>query len=433
MARFWYSLFLAVVGSGMIYVNASPALTLEGRQSSPGLPAGWQTVGCFSDTPASRTLKIAAFTDITNMTIESCIAFCTPNVYQYAGVEFSRECYCDNVIEAPGVPISEDDCNMPCTGNSDEICGGSGAINIFSLTTVTPPPPTATIKTTVGSFQYKGCFQDGVNGAPRSLAHQLTISGGVTAETCTAACKTAGFALAGLEFGQECWCDSYMEIVTLTPDTDCNMACNADPTEICGAGNRLAVYQDTTATPPGAQTCLTNSQIHSITFGLQAVPLNGGTPLALGAFELAAVIEAPSWFLLSNGGTGPPPNEAVTFTLGSNGVFSPTNFFGEGLPIPLAPNVGCIQVFGVPFNNPLVAYNQYCAMPNPVSTFGPFIGPPVLAVNGRSDLWGLCPNITQAAKSEFRPGPRLDVVFSPTAANTDYVLSSCKNVVLQIQ
>lgn len=90
-----------------------------------------------------------------------------------------------------------------------------------------------------------------------------------------------------------------MEIVTLTPDSECNMACQADPTEVCGAGNRLVVYLDTTATPPNPQKCLPNSQIHSITFGLQAVPIQGGTPFVLGAFELAAFIEAPTWFLLS--------------------------------------------------------------------------------------------------------------------------------------
>jgi hypothetical protein len=43
-----------------------------------------------TDSTASRTLRTAAYTDVNNMTIESCIAFCTPNGYQYAGLEFSR-------------------------------------------------------------------------------------------------------------------------------------------------------------------------------------------------------------------------------------------------------------------------------------------------------------------------------------------------------
>jgi hypothetical protein len=38
----------------------------------------------------------------------------------------------------------------------------------------------------------------------RQLQHQQFVTGGMTVEACTLACKTAGFALAGLEFGSEC-------------------------------------------------------------------------------------------------------------------------------------------------------------------------------------------------------------------------------------
>ena len=38
---------------------------------------------------------------------------------------------CDTVIEAPGGPIDPANCDMPCTGNQAEDCGGAGAIEIF--------------------------------------------------------------------------------------------------------------------------------------------------------------------------------------------------------------------------------------------------------------------------------------------------------------
>ncbi|KAF9477667.1 WSC-domain-containing protein [Pholiota conissans] len=448
-----------------LLANASPSVKLP-----PDPQPGWQYFGCFrysfalisqlddnltspfpSDTASNRTLKTAAYTDVTNMTITSCIAFCTPSGYKYAGVEYSRECCgfslsfpvhithlemhldCDNIIEAPGVPISEDDCNMPCTGSSDDICGGSSAISVFSSTS--PAPPVATIKTTVGSFQYKGCFEDGVLGnAPRTLSHWLTINSGVTAESCTTGCKAAGYALAGVEYGQECWCDSYMEIVTLAPDSECNMPCQADGTEICGAGNRLVVYQDTTATPPSTQQCLTNSQLYSTSyaFTLHAVPIQGGVTYPLGSFELSAVGNYPSWFLLSNGQAGSPPDnngpyEATTFMLSQTTGIRPTGWHGEESPYAIKPNVGCAQVFAIAYTNPITTYSNYCAMPNSVSIFGPFIGPAILGINGRADQWGLCPNIT------YESYGRLDVVFSPVATNPDYVLSSCESVVLVMQ
>ena len=82
-------------------------------------------------------------------------------------------------------------------------------------------------------------------------------------------------------------CDTYMEIVTLAPDSDCNKPCVADATEFCGNGNRLAVYQDTSATPPDPQTCLTNFQLALITLFLQWVPTpGGGAPTSLSGFTI---------------------------------------------------------------------------------------------------------------------------------------------------
>ncbi|KAF8961438.1 WSC domain-containing protein [Flammula alnicola] len=421
--RIVFKSLLALTGSAVVFVNAFPAL--QARQSN--LPAGWVSLGCYTDSTASRTLKTASYTDVNNMTIESCLAFCTPNGYQFAGVEYSRECYCDNVIESPGAPTT-DGCNMPCTGNAAEICGGANAINIFNNTTVStpPPPPPATIKQTAGTYQYKGCFEDGVSGAPRDLLNRITLPGGVTAESCTAACQAAGFPLAGLEYAQECWCDTYMPLVIPAPDSDCNSPCLADPTELCGAGNRLAVYQDTSATAPDPQQCLTNSQFTSTTqpfsFNIQAVPTpSGGSPVSIGALELPATVGQPSWYILS---TSLVSSEGHTYTL-LNGVFSPNSYDGEGTPIPLAPNVGSNQVFALYYNH-FTPYNQYCAKPNPVGSFGPFIGPPTLSVSGHADEWALCTNTTIFARG------RVDVVFSPSPLSQDYNVSACQSVVLQM-
>jgi len=45
-----------------------------------------------SDSNEARTLRTAAYTDPTGMTIESCIAFCSPSAFVYAGLEFARVC-----------------------------------------------------------------------------------------------------------------------------------------------------------------------------------------------------------------------------------------------------------------------------------------------------------------------------------------------------
>ncbi|KAH9478079.1 WSC domain-containing protein [Psilocybe cubensis] len=385
----WTNLFIFTV---FHFVNGLPSL--ETRQVTPSLPTGWTSIGCYSDTSSARTLRVAAYTDVTGMTIESCIAFCTPAGYKYAGVEFARECYCDNVIESPGALISDDTCNMTCTGDADEICGGPGGLNIFINSNPTtdpsePPPASGVIKPSAGVFQYKGCFQDGVNGAPRSLRNQLSIVAGVTAETCTSACKAAGYALAGLEFGQECWCDNYMPLAVNTPDSDCNMVCVADNTELCGAGNRLAVYQDTSLGSVNFQQCLTDSDLHtsdSFPFIMFAVPNSGGDPVQVGTIEVVPQqVGQPTFFTLST--LAEALRESHTFRL-SGGSLLPAQWNGEGLPLPIGPTLGQVQKFQAFSTDP--PYRGYCAMYNPVSSFGPFIGPPVLGVDQRSDLWSIC-------------------------------------------
>ena len=76
-----------------------------------------------------------------------------------------------------------------------------------------------------------------------------------------------------------------MALVAKAPDSDCNLACQGpDISQSCGAVSRLAVYTDTSATPPSPNTCLTNvdslnSNNTPFRFNLQAVTL--GTTQAI--------------------------------------------------------------------------------------------------------------------------------------------------------
>ncbi|KAF8963742.1 WSC domain-containing protein [Flammula alnicola] len=100
-------------------------------------PIVWNSLGCYTDSTTSRTIRTASYTSVNNMTIASCQAYCATGGYLFAGVEYARECYCDNTIHSPGAPapITPGDptggCNMPCTGDQTELCGGSDRIQIF--------------------------------------------------------------------------------------------------------------------------------------------------------------------------------------------------------------------------------------------------------------------------------------------------------------
>lgn len=99
---------------------------------APG-PDGWQSLGCYTDDVSSRTLGTNMSPSDEIVTVISCTQLCGNAGYEYAGVEYGRECYCGNSILAPGSPASSG-CNMACTGDRSELCGGPNRLNLYQTT-----------------------------------------------------------------------------------------------------------------------------------------------------------------------------------------------------------------------------------------------------------------------------------------------------------
>ncbi|EXJ67401.1 uncharacterized protein A1O5_09414 [Cladophialophora psammophila CBS 110553] len=99
--------------------------------------SGYTYQGCFTDpSAAQRTLQGYSTSNGTSMTQEFCISACQARGYKYAGVEFSRECYCSNQLGTvsnggKGSQASEGDCSMLCVGDTNEFCGGSARIGVW--------------------------------------------------------------------------------------------------------------------------------------------------------------------------------------------------------------------------------------------------------------------------------------------------------------
>ncbi|MCJ1290151.1 hypothetical protein MMC34_001687 [Xylographa carneopallida] len=136
--------------------------------------------------------------------------------FEYFGVEYSGECYCDDVIGgnntvAPGGnDPNANGCSMTCKGNSSEYCGGPNRLNMYILnpnaTSSSPTStaaPTATptgprVVQTAGVYVYAGCYVDNTNG--RALAAVVNPESGAnsTVEACAAACS--GYKYMGVEY-----------------------------------------------------------------------------------------------------------------------------------------------------------------------------------------------------------------------------------------
>ncbi|CEL06505.1 hypothetical protein ASPCAL09681 [Aspergillus calidoustus] len=72
------------------------------------------------------------------MTVEACVALAKAGSWRYAGVEYSRQCFVGNQMHG-GTQFASSDCNMPCSGNGGETCGGGNRIQIYSDTTWEDP------------------------------------------------------------------------------------------------------------------------------------------------------------------------------------------------------------------------------------------------------------------------------------------------------
>lgn len=210
----------------------------------------WAYLGCANETNP-RALAGASYTSTSAMTIEKCQSFCSSstNNYGLAGIEYGGECYCGNGLQSYSA-VGFQGCNMPCTGNKTELCGGSNRLSVYNLTTYVPP---TTVKQ-VGTFLSQGCYNEAANGRLLSGA-SYTNSTDMSVESCVNFCAAKGSDFAGLEYAQECYCGSSLPSTATAVDASmCNMLCTGNKKEFCGATSKLNVYKNTPSSVSSAGT-----------------------------------------------------------------------------------------------------------------------------------------------------------------------------------
>ncbi|OBT59620.1 hypothetical protein VE04_00148 [Pseudogymnoascus sp. 24MN13] len=186
-------------------------------------------LGCYAD-PIGLPSRVLTFNSQINegaQTPESCRAICLAAGLKYAGLEYSFECWCGDVLHNVSPPVIDaSKCTFPCSGDSSKTCGGQEYLDLWDYST-----SGRTLKTSV-------------EGGDANQSH----------ETCTAACIALGFRFAGTEYGQECWCaDSLASTGVPAPDGNeqCDMPCAGNPSQKCGGKDRINLYDCQYPTPSG--------------------------------------------------------------------------------------------------------------------------------------------------------------------------------------
>ncbi|KAF2236289.1 WSC-domain-containing protein [Viridothelium virens] len=100
-------------------------------------------MGCYNETtsepgaPRALTMGVqlnARWESEDDMTVEMCIAYCGQNNTKYAGLEYSRECWCGNFLSSDSALLPDSQCNSTCAGNSSEACGQSEKLLVYNRT-----------------------------------------------------------------------------------------------------------------------------------------------------------------------------------------------------------------------------------------------------------------------------------------------------------
>lgn len=211
------------------YVQASKALS---SSKTPGY------VGCYSGTSG---LSAYSFTQ-SDMSVDVCTMGCKEMGYSLAGVS-SGTCYCDNTWSS-GDALADYRCNSPCPGAANQTCGAYAVTSLWNSSIGATP---AAAKET----GYVGCFTDS---SSRTLGSYTYTSPAMTNTLCKASCANQGYAYAGTEAGNQCFCANAIgSSASKIASTQCTSSCAGNSALICGGSWKLSLFNSSaTGVSPSA-------------------------------------------------------------------------------------------------------------------------------------------------------------------------------------
>ncbi|XP_008483938.1 xylosyltransferase oxt [Diaphorina citri] len=127
-----------------------------------------KSLGCYEDDGTTRLLNGYSVILKNSNSPQNCISICLQNGYLYAGVQFGSECFCGNDQPTSTARKPDPACNMKCSGNPREACGGYYKMNVY--------------QTGLSKFQPQSALEDEVASISQSaptvrIAFLLTVNG----------------------------------------------------------------------------------------------------------------------------------------------------------------------------------------------------------------------------------------------------------------
>jgi hypothetical protein len=94
-------------------------------------PTAWNPLGCYAQESARPLLEQNMNpSGDGSLTIPKCKNTCYRRAYTFAGVREGNQCWCSSFVGGEWAK-NQTDCNTPCTGDKNTVCGGKGVFNVF--------------------------------------------------------------------------------------------------------------------------------------------------------------------------------------------------------------------------------------------------------------------------------------------------------------
>ena len=168
-----------------------------------------------------------------HLTHESCLNHCKRLGFAWCGVEYRHECWCGRNPPDDKLKRPQKECNMRCTGSSQQFCGGGWRINIFQ--TGKNILLKNEQKLCIYFFPGANCYKDHKE---RILPAASFASLHMRVEYCIEWCMLRGHRFAGVTYQNQCFCgDDQPSPSRLLPESECNQRCLGDKTQFCGGLN----------------------------------------------------------------------------------------------------------------------------------------------------------------------------------------------------
>lgn len=126
------------------------------KPANPASIGDYSSLGCFSSSSSFPTFYKAI--ESAEMTLDTCVQLCDSQNALYAGA-VDNQCFCADKFDAETRAAEQDQCDKPCSGNKDEVCGGEGLLTVYGAVkhqeAPVPPPMAPVPKEVVGKGSYE--------------------------------------------------------------------------------------------------------------------------------------------------------------------------------------------------------------------------------------------------------------------------------------